>query len=597
LVQKYLKILFLLVCSARLYAQEPVYLRVEWQSGREGELAEKTIGYQSFFADTIALAREMQAILVSCNRLSFLNATYEDVRTVNDTVIAKVNLGNSYRWVRLSKGNITADILGSAGFREEQFRAKPFSPDQFVKRIEKMLQYLENNGYPFAAIRLDSIEADSAGITAALNLRLNELILFDTLELIGDANIKKSYLYRYLGIKPGSSYNEAMMSQVNSRISQLPFLKTSRASSVYFYGNKAMPVLYLENRKASSVDGVVGFAPNTAQQGNANKLLITGEANLRLQNLFGSGKSFDLNYRSFLGNSQDLKIKFMYPYILNTNLAMDYELNLLKQDTTFLDVKNEFGLQYRFIGTDYFKVFYSIQTTSLITVDTNQVKLTRTLPAAADLRNNTYGAGFRLTRFDYFLNPRKGFAVELNAGIGVKKIVKNPTINELKLINGEGRQYSLYDTMKLDYIQYRFQGMVDYFIPVLGRAAVRLQANGGHIVAENLFVNELFRIGGIRTLKGFDEQAIFASTYLIINTELRYLLQQNSNVIIFWNGAYYRNSARDPVLSDKPYGFGAGFNFETGAGIFSIFYAIGKEFNNPVDFNKAKVHFGFVNYF
>jgi hemolysin activation/secretion protein len=112
-----------------------------------------------------------------------------------------------------------------------------------------------------------------------------------------------------------------------------------------------------------------------------------------------------------------------------------------------------------------------------------------------------------------------------------------------------------------------------------------------------LFINELFRIGGIRTLKGFDEQAIFASTYLIVNTELRYLLQQNSNVILFWNGAYYRNSVRSPVLTDRPYGFGAGFNFETGAGIFSIFYAVGKEFNNPIDFNKAKVHFGFVNYF
>jgi hypothetical protein len=50
-------------------------------------------------------------------------------------------------------------------------------------------------------------------------------------------------------------------------------------------------------------------------------------------------------------------------------------------------------------------------------------------------------------------------------------------------------------------------------------------------------------------------------------------------------------------LTDKPYGFGAGFNFESAAGIFSIYYAIGKEFNNPIDFNKAKVHFGYVNYF
>jgi len=31
--------------------------------------------------------------------------------------------------------------------------------------------------------------------------------------------------------------------------------------------------------------------------------------------------------------------------------------------------------------------------------------------------------------------------------------------------------------------------------------------------------------------------------------------------------------------------------------VFSLYYAIGKEFNNPIDLNKAKVHFGYVNYF
>lgn len=67
--------------------------------------------------------------------------------------------------------------------------------------------------------------------------------------------------------------------------------------------------------------------------------------------------------------------------------------------------------------------------------------------------------------------------------------------------------------------------------------------------------------------------------------------------MLFWNGAWYANTVRTPVISDRPYGFGAGLNFETGAGIFSLYYAVGRQFNNPVEFNKAKVHFGFVNYF
>lgn len=581
-----------------LYAQRTVTLAVHFPQTKNGVFIQKNVSYQSFHQDTLSVHQELSALLIRCNELSFLNAGYETIEIHSDTVVASLNPGTSYKWVKLRKGNIPLDIMSSAGFREEQFNGKIVDPTQFSKRAERILQFLENNGYPFASIKLDSIEVDSGGIRAALNLQRNEQIVFDTMDITGDANIKKSYLYKYLGIRPNTLYNEELIREANSRISQLPFLKVSRPAAVYFYSNKAMPLLTLENRKASSIDGVVGFAPNTESgSSNSSRLLITGEANLKLQNLFESGKSLDLNYRSFLGNSQDLKIKFVYPYIFNSNIALDYELNLLKQDTTFLDVRNEFGFQYRFVGNDYVKVFYNYQTTSLITVDTNQIKQSRTLPEAADMTNSTYGLGAKVTRLDYYLNPRKGYSFEISGGLGIKNIVRNPTIDALKFPDGSGAQYSLYDSLKLSYVQYRFQGTAEYYIPVFGRSAIRIQTNSGHIVAEKLFVNELFRIGGIRTLKGFDEQAIFASSYVIGNIEWRYLLRQNSNVLLFWNGAYYRNMVRTPVLSDNPYGFGAGFNFESGSGVFSLYYAIGKEFNNPIDLNKAKVHFGYVNYF
>ncbi|MES2560633.1 MAG: hypothetical protein V4590_12890 [Bacteroidota bacterium] len=597
LPQKYFKLSLLLICTVHLYAQRSVTLVVHFPQSPNGLFIQKNTNYQSFHQDSLSLQKELSAVLVRSNELSFLNAGYTSIEERSDTIFASLNPGKSYKWVKLRRGNLPVDIMSSAGFREEQFNGKMVDPGQFSKRVERILQFLENNGYPFASIRLDSIEADSEGIQAAVNLQQYDQILFDTIDISGDARIKKKYLYRYLGIHPNAPYNEELIRLSGSRISQLPFLKVVRPSAVYFYNKRAMPLLTIDNRKASSIDGIVGFAPNTEAGSNSSRLLITGEANLKLQNLFESGKSLDLNYRSFLGNSQDLKIKFVYPYIFNSNIALDYELNLLKQDTTFLDVRNEFGFQYRFVGTDYIKVFYSIQSTSLITVDTNKIKQLRTLPTAADMTNNTYGIGAKVTRLDYYLNPRKGYSFEMSGGVGIKKITRNPTIDALKFPDGRGAQYSLYDSLKLNYVQYRFQGYAEYYIPVFGRSAIRVLVNGGHIVAENLFVNELFRIGGIRTLKGFDEQAIFASSYIIGNLEWRYLLRQNSNVLLFWNGAYYRNTVRTPVLSDTPYGFGAGFNFETAAGVFSLYYAIGKELNNEIDLNKAKVHFGYVNYF
>ena len=47
-------------------------------------------------------------------------------------------------------------------------------------------------------------------------------------------------------------------------------------------------------------------------------------------------------------------------------------------------------------------------------------------------------------------------------------------------------------------------------------------------IGETMFQNELFRIGGLKTLRGFDEESIFASVYSIFTLEYRFILEQNS---------------------------------------------------------------------
>jgi outer membrane translocation and assembly module TamA len=558
--------------------------------GKDADFLKRNLTQLSSVIDSGKIQKVLSGVILRCNELSFLQAEFGNVSYKNDTCTTILLPGKSYKWISLKRGNVPLDILSAAGLREEQFYNKMFDPLQFSKRAELILTILENNGYPFATIKLDSILVDSDRISASINLSKGAIILFDSIDLRGNAQIKKWYLEKYLGIKKGNPYNETILKNADSRLSQLPFLKSTRTTAIYFYGDKARPVLFLDNRKASSIDGVVGFAPNSQLN---NQLVVTGEANLKLQNILGSGKELDLNYRSFGISSQDLKFKFQWPYIFHTNLAFDYQLSLLKMDSLFLDVTNEFSLQYKFIGTDNFRVFYSIQTTSLISVDTNTIKQSRALPNNSDIKFGQYGIGFRKSAYDYYLNPRKGYSIEVTAGVGTKQIIQNSTIKSLVLYDNNNKAYSIYDSLKLEYVQYKITFNADYFLPIASRITFRNQVSGAHIEAQNIFYNELYRIGGVKTLKGFDEQSIFASSYVIINSELRYLLQQNSNFMLFWNGAWYRNF----LLSDKPYGFGAGLNFETGAGIFSVFYAVGSQFNNQIEFNQAKIHFGFVNYF
>jgi hemolysin activation/secretion protein len=103
----------------------------------------------------------------------------------------------------------------------------------------------------------------------------------------------------------------------------------------------------------------------------------------------------------------------------------------------------------------------------------------------------------------------------------------------------------------------------------------------------------LFRFGGFRTLKGFDEESVLASSYLIFNLEQRFLLDANSWLYLFGNGGWLRNDAIGQNYRDTPYGLGAGITFQTNAGVFSVAYALGSERGAPLSFRNTKVHLGY----
>ena len=208
------------------------------------------------------------------------------------------------------------------------------------------------------------------------------------------------------------------------------------------------------------------------------------------------------------------------------------------------------------------------------------------LPNYADISTQLYGVRFYYARLDYRLNPRKGYEIDTEGAIGTKKIKKNSLLDD-----------ELYTDIKLNSNLYNINFNGSVYLPIKKRSVLKLGTQNGLTYNDNLFENELLRIGGLLSFRGFDEESIFASAYTIETIEYRFILEQNSYLYLFADGAYYESRKINSTISDTPFGFGAGMSFETKAGIFSISYALGQQFNNPILFKNAKVHFGFVNYF
>lgn len=555
----------------------------------------KYIKLKERYNSDIQLRKELGGMLLKLYDDGYLGASVDSIEFKGDTAVAWLYAGPQIEWVQLAPGNVDVPILNQAQYRDRYFTGQPVNYRQLNALLTGILTYVENNGYPFAQVRLDSLQITDSTLSATLNLQKGQLIVFDTIILDGDPRITRSYVYNYLGIRPGDLYSESIVKRMSQRLADLAFLEETQPPQVIFEADKAKITLYLKRRKTSRFDFLLGILPNNEISG---RVLITGEANLELQNAFGAGEDIRLNWRKLQTGTQNLDIAARYPYLFSLPIGVDGNFVLYKRDTLFLDIDYEFGLQYLFAGRHYVRAFFHNKATNVLNVDTAFIVRNRSLPEYNDVRNSLFGLEYYLERLDYRFNPRKGHMLRVSAGAGTRRVRPNTTIENLTDPENPDQTFAyLYDSLKTSTVQYKFTWQYDRYWPIGRRSTIKTGTRGGSFISNPVFFNELYRIGGNRLLRGFDEESIFVSTFNVLTAEFRFLLSKNSFIQLFMDGAYVEDRTLDRYTRDFPYGFGAGITFETKAGMFGVSYALGSQQGNPINFRSAKVHFGYYNLF
>ena len=110
---------------------------------------------------------------------------------------------------------------------------------------------------------------------------------------------------------------------------------------------------------------------------------------------------------------------------------------------------------------------------------------------------------------------------------------------------------------------------------------------------EYLF-NELMRFGGITSIRGFEENSIYAKIMGVICSEYRYRFSNDLFVHTVVDSAYFEDINDS---SQKIFGFGFGFGLQTNGGLLRLTYANGKIKDDPFDFSKSKLHVSFTSNF
>ena len=536
----------------------------------------------------------VQAIVPTLQEKGYMTASVDSI-SINETVYhVMVFLGRKYKWANVGFGGVSDGIMVQAAVKKEQWTDRALNPVQISRVSEKLLEWAENNGYPFARVWLDAISiSDDGAISGNFNLDKGVLQTLDTIVVHGDIKVSRSFLLNYLDIKQGMPYNEKKLRSVSPRLRELPFLQEAAPWAFEFKLGENKLHLYLKEKKANQINGIIGLLPNSQETG---KFLLTVDALFAFQNILAQGESISLSYQNLQYKSPRLKIDLLYPYIFNTPFGVDAHFDLFKKDTAFRRTTLQAGIRYQLTTTDYVRVFYHNQSNRLITVDTNYVKANKQLPDNIDVAANGGGIEIGFNRTDYRISPRHGWEARLSSSVLVRQVRKSDAITDLH--DGSGFDYnSLYDTLIKRQNQYFINGTLGYYLPVGKTMVLKTAYNGGWVGGQSLFRNELYQVGGFKLLRGFDEQSIFTNQYHILSLELRLLIDQNSYFYLFSDNGYIKSDFNGFHNSDIYNGFGLGTTLETKSGLFTISYALGRNSANPVQFRQSKIHFGYIAYF
>lgn len=544
----------------------PAYLLDE--SGKVAKL-------KSFPSDT-AMLPALNNLLETYRQEGYLLASLDSIVQNEQKITAYVYKGNSYDFVFVDWEKFPQDFI----VQNNLFKAegRKFSAKRAFHLINDMLRHAQRTGQPFASIRSDSLGMKDGTIHMRLAYDPGPLVTYDSLVLHGLDKTKTDFIAQYLHLPFGEPYSEEQFRLITSRLNYLSFLKLQRPPTVDFVNEKAIVTLHLKEEKMNTFDGIIGFLQNPGSQ----RLTITGLVDLALYNLFGTAKELQVSWQQQRELSQTLDMNYLHPRILGSDLSFSMSYGQLKQDTTFINRDLTIGLEAQVKG---FVVATSYQRNAgrLLSLSTQEQFTSEIADFNIDFYNLAVGyKGKNSIRQLEF----PSWGMEVNAAIGDKRILQNPLVDP-----------ELYDTLALASAQYRlgFEGRLS--IPFRKKFSVNSRIRARGVYNNQLFVNDLFRLGGLNSLRGFNELEIFANQYVLSNLEIRWQWQEESYFFFFYDQAAYSFTRPDASFSDQPLGLGAGLSLRTDAGLFSLVYALGSDKNQPINLSQAKIHFGFSSRF
>ncbi|MCH2196743.1 ShlB/FhaC/HecB family hemolysin secretion/activation protein, partial [Kordia sp.] len=506
-------------------------LQINGSSNEEQQIIDAT-NYKKSHENVKSIIDELASLQKALFTIGYFDTSYTKLEKINDSIYQSTfNISTRYTSLVINYNSQKLDksLLKAFNLKHTE-NTLTITPESLTPFLEAIVENFQNTGNPFAEVQLKNVKKKQDVIFADLSISITKKRSLDKIIIKGYEKFPKSYTKHYLRLT-AKTFNKEEITKQTKRLNQLPFARQIKDPEILFSKDSTTLYVYIEKVKSNFFDGFLGFNSDE----DTGNLKLNGYLDLKLINNLNAGEQFNILWKND-GNGQtkflaDLKI----PYIFNSPIGIIAGLDIFRRDSLFNIVNTKLNTFYQINQNN--QVYVGIQQ-----IESNNLLEDNTNTSIDDYKSffTTAGYTFSKRNNNYSIFQNKVFA-SLEAQIGTRKN----------------------DTEKNEQTKFSFTG--NYLWELNDRNFIYFNNTSEALISDRYLTNEKFRLGGIQSVRGFNENSLEATLYSTINTEYRYILSRNSYVHSIIDFTYLKDDLTQNNV--KLYGFGFGLGIRSKSGL------------------------------
>jgi hypothetical protein len=528
-------ILLFLTLGTNCFSQN-FQLQITGSSPSENKIID-SLKYNSSHTNVKAIANEVNFMTDRLSKIGYLeNQVVDNTRKNDSSFITKFRLGQKIQFIHIYIGN-NREIIDLVSLdKKKDTLILPYSETESF--LNNTLQKLEQKGFAFAKLKLVNIKRKNNTLHAELQFESGQQRQLNAIVVqFAESNNKNSFPAGHLKQinrkYHNSTFNQDVVRKIQNDFEKFGFVNQIKTPEILFTKDTTKVYVYLEKRKSNTFDGFIGFANN-----DTNKLIFNGYLDVLLENTIKAGEQFSLYWKSDGNDQKTFKASIDLPYIFKTPIGLKAQIHIFKQDSIFQNTKTAIDLGY-FI--DYkTRIYLGYQST-----ESSDIQNTNS-STISDYTNSFISANLEYSRLDSTNStfPKKT-NLSIQMGLGNRETTNTTETS---------------GTSKQSYIN--INATHNFYLNP--KNCLNINYQNYFLKSDTYIINELYRFGGTRSIRGFAENSLQANFMSAIITEYRYIISSELYLHSILDYGYYKDNSTSFETSLIGLGLGIGLRTKNG---------------------------------